>query len=366
MDSATHPGGGSLSARLCIGRGAFTLDAELFARSGETLALIGPNGAGKSTILAALAGLAPLDAGYVRLGDRVLDDTAARIRVPIARRGIGIVFQDLRLFPALDVRDNIAYGLRARGISRSAGRATAERMLADLEIAHLARAKPPSLSGGEAQRVALARALVIEPALLLLDEPLAAIDARARADLRALLRRTLPAFGGPRLLVTHDPVEALVLADRLAVIEDGRIVQHGPPEEVRARPRSAFVAALVGLNLLRGRLRHAPEGVAMVVGEEGSLTVIDPGLPAGSEVAAILPPSAVTLHRDQPRGSARNVLSATVEYVEFDGDRARVRLDGRPPLVAEVTAASASELGLAAGERVWASVKATEVRIEPL
>lgn len=364
--SEAAPGGGALSARLRIDRGAFSLDVELHAGPKETVALIGPNGAGKSTIVAALAGLVRLDSGHVHLGTRVLDDVVAGIHVPPAHRGIGIVFQDLRLFPALDVRANVAYGLRARGVPRRAAQAAAERRLADLDIPRLARSKPSSLSGGEAQRVAVARALALEPALLLLDEPLSAADARARAALRALLRRILSSRDGPRLLVTHDPVEALVLADRLAVIENGRIVQDASPQEVRSRPRSTFAAALVGLNLLRGRLQRDPTGGMTVVGDAGHLVVPDPGLPPDSEVAAILPPNAVTLHRERPHGSARNVVAATVESIEFGGDRARVRLDSRPPMVAEVTAAAIAELDLAVGQSLWASFKATEVSVEPL
>lgn len=355
----------SLHAELSLERGAFRLDAELHAAAGETLALLGPNGAGKSTLLAALAGLVPLDAGRVVLDGSVLEDTAAGLRLAPEQRDVGVVFQDLRLFPALDVTGNVAYGLRARGVPRRQARRRAGEQLVAVAAADLAGRRVQGLSGGQAQRVALARALAVTPRLLLLDEPLSALDVHARGATRALLRRVLPAFSGPRVLVTHEPVEALALADRLAVLEGGRVVQDGSPDEVRQRPRSPFVAALVGLNLLRGRLRR-DAGRSVVAGRDGELTVVADDLPAGSEVLVTCAPSAVALHDSRPHGSARNVLPAVVADVELDGARARVRLDARPSLVAEVTAAAVLDLQLAPGDRVWASVKATELRVEPL
>ncbi|HUH06422.1 MAG TPA: ATP-binding cassette domain-containing protein [Egibacteraceae bacterium] len=363
---------GSLDARLVIRRGGFTVEAALRAGPGETVALLGPNGAGKSTIVEALAGLRPLHAGQVRIGHDVLEDVSASVRVPPGARRVGVVFQDLRLFPALSARDNVAFGLRAQGAARHEARERAEAALAQLGAAALGGARPRTLSGGEAQRVALARALVVRPRLLLLDEPLAALDIKARAEARALLRRVLPEFPGPRLLVTHDPLEAIALADRLVIVEGGQIVQEGTPDEIRLRPRSAFAAALVGGNLLPGRLLRR-QGEVIVDGRDGQLAVAEPQRSAasrrladGAVVVAVVHPSAVALHADPPRSSARNVVHGRVLDVELDRDRARVRLESRPPLVAEITAAAALELRLVPGEEVWASIKATEVSVEPV
>lgn len=351
-------GGRGLDAAVVVRRDGFALDAALTAAPGETVAVLGPNGAGKTTLLAALAGLTPLDAGHVRLDDR---DVAP---LPAGERGVGVVFQDLRLFPALSACDNVAFGLRARGVARRRARQLAVAVLDELGVAHRADASPATLSGGEAQRVALARALAVRPRLLLLDEPLSALDAEARADVRGWLRRVLAAFDGPTLLVTHEPLEALALADRLVILEGGRVTQDGHSEDIRLRPRSAFAAALAGVNVVRGRVRRGPAGLR-VVGDDGSLTVAATDLAEGAAVVATVHPRAVGLSRERPRGSARNVLAARVADVEFHGERARVRLDARPPLVAEVTTVAVVDLGLAAGERVWASVKATEVAVAP-
>lgn len=208
-------------------RGPFTLRLALRAGPGGVVGILGPNGSGKSTLLAAVAGLVPVTAGRIRLGGQVLDDAVEGSFVEASRRPVGFVFQDYRLFPHLDVRDNVAFSPRARGQSRRASRESATSWLSRLGIADLAARRPQDLSGGQAQRVALARALAGDPALLLLDEPLAALDASTRMDVQGELRRHLDAFDGPCLLVTHDPLEALVLADRLLVLEEGRVVQEG-------------------------------------------------------------------------------------------------------------------------------------------
>ena len=255
------------------------LQLDLRVDDGEVVALLGPNGAGKTTALRAIAGLRPLDAGRIELDGRVLDEPAAGTFVPPEQRSVGVVFQDHLLFPHLTALENVAFGLRARGVRRREARAAAQAWLDRMGLADVAGARPRTLSGGEAQRVALARALAVEPRLLLLDEPLAALDAGTRVRVRADLRRHLAAFPGGRLLVTHDPLDAIVLADRLVILERGRVTQTGTPAEVTARPASRYVAQLVGINLLFGTAA-GERTVRLDTG--GELTLAD-ALPAAEE-----------------------------------------------------------------------------------
>ncbi len=244
---------GGLDARVVVERAAFRLDVALAVPAGSTTAVVGPNGAGKSTMLRALAGLAPLTAGRVALDGRVLEDPGgSAARIPAEGRGIGVVFQAHLLFPHLSALQNVAFGPRAHGVAPAVADGRARALLDRLGIAHLADRRPAALSGGQSQRVALARALVLEPSLLLLAEPMAALDAGTRLDVRELLADELLRFGGAAVLVTHDPVDALALADRIQVLEDGRQVQEGAPAEVAARPATAYVARLVGMNRLTG------------------------------------------------------------------------------------------------------------------
>jgi molybdate transport system ATP-binding protein len=236
---------GLLVDGLRVSVGAFTLTADLRVAPGEVVAVVGPNGAGKTTLLRALAGLAPIAAGRVSLGGRLLDDTSAGAHLPPQQRSVAVVFQDVRLFPRLDVRANVAFGPRARGVARNEAHAIAERHLADVGLAGLAGRRPDALSGGEAQRVGLARALATDPSLLLLDEPLAAVDLSARDALRDVLRERLAVLGRPALLVTHDPADALSLTERLVVLDEGRIVQDASAEDVRKDPGSAWVARML-------------------------------------------------------------------------------------------------------------------------
>ena len=348
----------TLRAAFGVDRGTFSLDVTIEVGDGEVVALLGPNGAGKTTALRAIAGLVPLDRGRIELAGVVLDDPAAGTFVAPAARAVGYVPQDHVLFPHLSALDNVAFGLRASGATRVAARASAADWLARLGLAERASARPVSLSGGEAQRVALARALAIEPRLLLLDEPLAALDARTRPRVRAELRRHLVAFGGARLLVTHDPVDAAVLADRLVVVEDGRVVQEGTVATVTRRPASRYIADLVGMNLLQGtaagdRAVRLPSGAELAVADR---------VPTGGVTVAIRP-RAVALHRVTPEGSPRNVWHVTVVDVAPDrgDDRVRVELEGPIQLVAEVTPGAVAELGLKPGQHVWAAVKAVDV-----
>lgn len=347
-----------LEATIGLRVGDLDLDISLSVADDEVVALLGPNGAGKSTTVRAVAGLLGIERGRIAVDDVVLDEPAAGTFVPTEDRPVGVVFQDHLLFPRMSVLDNVAFGLRARGLDRRQARDSALELLGRFDLGDRAADRPGTLSGGQSQRVALARALATEPAVLLLDEPLASLDATTRIHVRAELRRHLTGFRGARLLVTHDPVDALVLADRLVIIEDGAVVQEGRPADVTARPASRYVADLVGLNLLEGR-REGDRAVHLVSG--GSLAVADP-VP-GDEVAIAIRPQAVTLHRHEPEGSARNAWAATVADLEAAGDRIRVRLDGPVPVVAEVTAASSLDLDLTPGTPVWASVKAVDLTV---
>jgi molybdate transport system ATP-binding protein len=347
-----------LDAAIRLRLGELDLDVSITVGDGEVVALLGPNGAGKTTVLRAIAGLVPLAGGQVLVDDRALDDPAAGVFVPTSRRPIGFVFQDYLLFPRMTALDNVAFGLRARGLGRSEARQRAAGWLDRVGLADHAGAKPRALSGGQAQRVALARALATEPRVLLLDEPLSALDARSRLHVRAELRRHLATFAGARLLVTHDPVDAMVLADRLVVLEYGRVTQDDTTAEVTRHPRSGYVAELVGVNLLVGTAT-GDHTVRLASGAE--LTVAD-ALP-GDDVAVAVRRQAITLSRHQPEGSARNAWPATVADVEGDGERVRVMLAGGLPVVAEVTPAAIAELELAPGTPVWASVKAVDLAV---
>jgi molybdate transport system ATP-binding protein len=345
-----------LHAAIGVQVGDFGLEIDVDVGDGEVVALLGPNGAGKTTALRVIAGLQPLDVGRIELDGTVLDDPAADVFVPTAERPIGVVFQDYLLFPRLSALDNIAFGLRARGHDKASARSRAREWLERFGLAELAHAKPRTLSGGQAQRVALARALATDPRLLLLDEPLAALDAGTRVQVRAELRRHLATFHGARLLVTHDPMDALVLADRLVIVERGHVTQTGVPADVTARPASRYIAQLVGINLLHGTAT-GEHTVRLETGAE--LTVADP-LP-GANVALAIRPQAIALHGHRPDGSPRNTWTPTVADLEANHDRVRVTLGGPVAATAEVTPAAVAELDLTPGTSVWATVKAVDL-----
>ncbi|GGL04683.1 ABC transporter permease [Streptomyces flaveus] len=327
----------------------------LDAAPGTTIAVVGPNGAGKTTLLRALLGLTPRAHAVLRLGDT--DVTP----LPPHRRAVAWVPQDGALFPHLTALANTAYGPRAHGVPCTEARHVAQDWLDRLAVGHLAHRKPAQLSGGQAQRVALARALAVRPRLLLLDEPLAALDQTTRAQVRHTLRRHLEGFGGVCLIVTHDPVEAVSLADRVLVLDEGRAVQDAAPAEVTRHPRSPWVARMLGRNAWPGTA--TADGLELADGG-GRLVIADP-LPTGTEALAIIAPEAVAVHRERPSGSPRNVWPGTVREITATGSRLRVLItsDRAPDVVAEITPQAATELGLADGASVWTSIKATETTV---
>ena len=338
----------------------FTLDIELDIEPGTTVALLGPNGAGKSTTVDALGGIEPLHEGRIELAGAALDDPGADVFVPPQDRGIGIVFQDYLLFDHMSVRDNISFGPVSAGRPAAEVAASASEWIDALDLGAFADRSPTELSGGQAQRVALARALAAEPNLLLLDEPLAALDVETRARLRRTLANHLEQFEGPRLLITHDPTDAFLLADEIAILEDGRITQRGTPDELRLAPATAYAAALAGLNLLSG------------TSERGALTLDDYDQPLSAAdtqingaVLITIRPNAIALHAEQPHGSPRNTWCSTIRSVEPMGDITRVTLDQPLPLSVDVTPGAVAALSLVPGSEIWASVKATEIHLNP-
>ncbi|GAA2406415.1 ATP-binding cassette domain-containing protein [Streptomyces coeruleofuscus] len=342
-----------LDAHLVVDRGTFRLDVALTAAPGDVVALLGPNGAGKTTALRALAGLTPLTSGHLRLDGTRLD------AMPPESRPVGVVFQDYLLFPHLTALDNVAFGPRCRGASKAEARARAAVWLDRMGLADHAGAKPRRLSGGQAQRVAVARALATRPRLLLLDEPLAALDARTRLEVRAQLRRHLAEFEAVAVLVTHDPLDAMVLADRLVVVEHGHVVQEGAPSHIARHPRTDYIARLVGLNLYRG----LAEGHAVRLDAGPAITTTEE---LSGPVFVAFPPGAVTLYRDRPTGSsARNLWHCEVTGLETHGDQIRADLTGELPLTADLTTVAAAELDLHPGAPVWATVKATQTHAYP-
>jgi molybdate transport system ATP-binding protein len=336
-----------LHGRVVVERTGFRLDVRVDVAAGEVVAVLGPNGAGKSTLLRAICGLTPLTAGAISLGETTLDDPATDILVPASKRRVGVVFQEYRLFPHLSVLDNIAFGPRSAGRSRTQSRADAGEWVSRLRLDDLAQRSPERLSGGQRQRAALARTLASAPGVLLLDEPLAALDAATRIEVRRDLRTHLGHFAGPTLIVTHDALDALVLADRIVVLENGSITQQGTALEVARRPASGYVATLLGLNLLRG---VAGVGEVAVDGG-GMLHVLDQAITGPVLVA--LRPSAIALHTAQPEGSARNVWPGVVDGVEPLGERVRVSVTGAPSVLVDVTPGAVADLHVAPGDSVY-------------
>jgi molybdate transport system ATP-binding protein len=306
-------------------RVADRVHAAFTVEPGEVLAVIGPNGAGKSTLLHALAGLVDVE-GHALIGGTDL------LRLPVRERRIGLVFQGQLLFPHLSALDNVAFGLRSRGEARHAAEAVAREWLERFGIADLAGRRPRELSGGQAQRVAIARSLATDPDLLLLDEPFTGLDVSVQMALRIELGQHLRDFSGVVLLVTHDAIDALTLADRVLVLDEGQVAQVGPPAEVAAEPRTEHVARLVGLNLVAD----------------------------GEELLAFTP-DAVVVSLAEPEGSSRLHWHGPIGTLAPHGDAVRLLVHAGPDLLADVTPAAAAELELVPGREVWLSAKATAV-----
>jgi molybdopterin-binding protein len=336
----------SLACTVNVSHGEFALSVSLAARDGEVIALVGPNGSGKSTFLRALAGLTPMT-GSVQVDGRDLTLLSPE------QRQVGWVPQNGALFPHLSALDNVAYGIGGR-----AGRAAARGWLERLGIGELAGRKPARLSGGQSQKVALARALARAPRLLLLDEPLTALDVTARVDVRRTLRNHLAAFDGVTLLVTHEAVDAVAFADRVVALQDGSVAQDATPAEVTRAPRTPWLAELMGANAFSG----TASGATLQLDGGGLLALAEPAATDGPALG-VVPAHAVTLHRRKPEGSARNAWPVVVRELTPAGARIRVQCDGQPPVVAEVTTQAVSQLRLREGDDAWASVKATEVTV---
>jgi molybdate transport system ATP-binding protein len=350
------------------------LDVTFSVSAGEVLAVLGPNGAGKSTALHVIAGLIRPDEGTVRLGDRVLTDTAAGVSVATHDRRVGLLLQNPLLFPHMSVAANVAFGPRSRhrmartfGRARAADRAAALRWLREVDAESLAGRKPRQLSGGQAQRVAVARALAAEPEVLLLDEPLTGLDVAAAAAIRGALRTAVARTGCAMVLVTHDLLDVVTLADRVLVLESGGVAEIGPVPEVLTAPHSHFGARIAGINLVNGTIGsdgalHARSGSRWHAAPGG-------GLSGGDRAVAVFSPAAVAVYRERPHGSPRNTVAVTVSELDVRGSGVLVRgdeqPDGAPGLAAEITVDAATELRLTAGERVWFSVKAQEVSLYP-
>ncbi|TVU64057.1 ATP-binding cassette domain-containing protein [Paenarthrobacter nitroguajacolicus] len=346
---------------------ARNFDVSLSLADGETVAILGPNGAGKSTLLGVIAGLLRPDSGTAKIGGRPLFnlDGGTRLWSAPHLRGTALLAQEALLFPHLNALDNVAFGPRSAGVSKAAARESAGHWLAEVDALPLAHRKPAQLSGGQAQRVAVARALAAQPELLLLDEPMAALDIHAAPLLRRVLKRVLK--DRKAIIVTHDVLDAYMLADRVIVVEQGRIAEAGPTRQVLERPRSQFAAGLAGLNLVTGVISGegitTPDGRVFAGQHDPEWSPV-----SGQAGVAAFPPSAVSVFLGDVHGSPRNSFAATVTDLEPHGDQIRVRAStgsSAPALSADITPAASADLGLVPGMDVRFVVKAALVSVYP-
>ncbi|MGW0157681.1 sulfate/molybdate ABC transporter ATP-binding protein [Mycobacterium sp. NPDC003323] len=339
------------------------IDVDIALDDGEVLAVLGPNGAGKSTLLHMIAGLLRPDTGRITVGQRVLTDTAAGVFTPPHARGVTMLSQQAMLFPHLTVAANVGYAPRCRGLSRSAAEAAARRWLAAVDAVELADRRPAQLSGGQAQRVAVARALAAEPEVLLLDEPMAALDVTATPALRRLLREVLA--DRTAILVTHDLLDALAVADKVIVVDGGRVVERGHVRDVLTAPRSDFAARIAGVNLISGVIL---EPGTLRTGWETTVSGLG-DTPAGSAAVALFRPATVAVHPTPPHASPRNVIEVRIAELDVHGTTVRIRgaeqPDGGTGLAADITAAAAAELDVHLGQTVYFVVKTQEVQLHP-
>lgn len=358
--SSNGPLGPFLSADVTLRRGDWELDFALDVERGETIAIVGESGAGKTTALRCLAGLERPQRGSIRAGGATWMDTQRHAFVPAQRRDVAMVFQRYALFAHMSALDNAAFGPLAAGLSAAESRREAMHALDVVGAAHLRERRASSLSGGEEQRVALARAVALHPAVLLLDEPLAALDVRLRPVVREALRRAITETGAATVLVTHEPAEAMVFAERFVVIENGKAVQRGTLADLRERPASEYVASFAGTNLYRGIAMPAADGTSVV--RVGQVDFVVRGEWSGP-VAILVDPDAVTLSREAPLTSARNHINGPVERIVADRGALLVHIAAVPPIVARVTAQAVADLHIELGQRLHATFKAGEVRV---
>lgn len=338
---------------------------ELTLDDGDVLAVLGPNGAGKSTLLSLIAGLLRPDDGRIVLGDSVVTDTATGAFVPPHARGVAMLAQQALLFPHMTVAANVAYAPRCRGLSRSESHAVAHQWLQAVEADHLADRRPAQLSGGQAQRVAVARALAAEPQVLLLDEPMAALDVTAAPAVRRLLREILRADRRTAVIVTHDLLDALAIANKVVIVENGRIVESGPVREILSSPRSEFAARIAGVNLISGVVLEP----GLLETSWGARVSGIGDVTTGSAAVALFAPAAVSVHLEPPHGSPRNVLAATITEMDLNGNSVHIRgadqPDGSTGIAADITAAAVADLDLALGQDIFFVAKAQEVQLLP-